>query len=302
MRGSSSSNAAATVPRPYLNFGCGSTAHPEWTNMDLSAAREGVIVHDLRLGFPFGNESYDAVYGSHVLEHLQPEEAGFVLGECHRVLKPDGIVRIVVPDLEEIARQYLSALEKAATKAPGWDSRYDWLVLELYDQGVRNVSGGRMSDYLRRQLDDEQRRFIESRIGPEILRANQARSDVPGIKPPISRRILLRMAWAFNTVREKLAEACVVLMIGRKGALALRRGLFRASGEVHQWMYDRYSLGRVLEHAGFTDIRVCGVEASAIPGFSRFGLETIEGKPRKPDSLYMEARKPASATTKPAEV
>ena len=263
--------------------------------MDLSAAREGVVVHDLRLGFPFGNESYDAVYGSHVLEHLQPEEADFVLGECYRVLKSGGIVRIVVPDLEEIARLYLEALDRAAAKTPGWDGRYDWLMLELYDQGLRTSPGGRMQAYLRGELDGGLLDFIESRIGPEILRQVRWRSGERQVKLEILRRIVRWLTTAFGTARNRFAETCVAAFLGRKGILALRQGLFRNGGEIHQWMYDRYSLGRALERARFTDVRVCRVEESAIPEFARFGLESIGGKPRKPDSLYMEATKRASA-------
>jgi SAM-dependent methyltransferase len=263
--------------------------------MDLSATGQDVIVHDLRLGFPFENESYEAVYGSHVLEHLQPEEAGFVLGECHRVLKPGGIIRIVVPDLEEIARLYLEALERATAKTPGWDDRYDWILLELYDQGVRSTSGGRMGAYIRGELDEAQVRFIESRIGPEVVRQARWESGEPQRGLGCFGRILHQPGRAFGAVRKRLAEVCVGAFLGRQGVLALRQGLFRASGEVHQWMYDRYSLGRALERAAFADVQVCRAEESAIPGFAHFGLESIEGKPRKPDSLYMEAAKRVSA-------
>jgi hypothetical protein len=83
-----------------------------------------------------------------------------------------------------------------------------------------------------------------------------------------------------------------LLFLGREGREALREGLFRRSGEVHQWMYDRFSLQRALQQAGFVDARVCAADESAIPGFAAFGLETAGGRPRKPDSLYVEARKP----------
>ena len=65
---------------------------------------------------------------------------------------------------------------------------------------------------------------------------------------------------------------------------------FRSSGELHRWMYDRLSLGRLLREAGFARIKVCGPAESAIHGFADFGLDTDEkGVVRKPDSLFMEA-------------
>ena len=75
--------------------------------------------------------------------------------------------------------------------------------------------------------------------------------------------------------------------------MALREGLFRRSGEVHQWMYDRFSLRRAIERAEFVGFRVCNADASAIRGFAGYNLETRDGRERKPDSLYVEAMKPA---------
>jgi hypothetical protein len=61
---------------------------------------------------------------------------------------------------------------------------------------------------------------------------------------------------------------------------------------VHQWMYDRLSLGRILATAGFGEVRVCSATDSAITDFTSYALDTDEaGAVRKPDSLFMEARK-----------
>ena len=58
-------------------------------------------------------------------------------------------------------------------------------------------------------------------------------------------------------------------------------------------MYDRWSLGRLLEECGFSDTRVCAPGESRIPGFSAYLLDCEEdGSTRKPDSLFIEAQKP----------
>jgi len=68
-------------------------------------------------------------------------------------------------------------------------------------------------------------------------------------------------------------------------------GKFRKSGEIHQWMYDRFSLGKLMEKAGFSDIRAVKANESQIPGFETFHLDTNpDGSVRKPDSLFMEAK------------
>lgn len=67
---------------------------------------------------------------------------------------------------------------------------------------------------------------------------------------------------------------------------------FRSSGEIHRWMYDRFSLKTVLESVGFKDANRVGPMESRIPNWSSFNLDTDpDGETYKPDSLYMEAIK-----------
>lgn len=79
---------------------------------------------------------------------------------------------------------------------------------------------------------------------------------------------------------------------GPRAEQALEIGFFRLSGECHKWMYDSLSLMRILEKTGFRDIQGYGFDRSRIPNFETYGLDAVDGKPRKPDSLYLEARKP----------
>jgi len=61
---------------------------------------------DVTKKFPYPDSWFDAVYCSHLLEHLYPEQARFCLSEIYRVLKTGGIVRISVPDLDRIVSHY----------------------------------------------------------------------------------------------------------------------------------------------------------------------------------------------------
>ncbi len=63
---------------------------------------------DLRDGLPIESNSCDGIAAIHVLEHFGPHEATFVLGDWHRVLKPGGVLRLVVPDLSIFANAYVS--------------------------------------------------------------------------------------------------------------------------------------------------------------------------------------------------
>jgi len=274
-----------------LNLGCGSRVHADWINVDFVAAGPGVQSYDLRKGVPFPDECFDVVYHSHVLEHFQrPAAAGF-LRECHRVLKSGGILRVAVPDLEQIAGEYLEALKNASNGLRGWDENYDWMVLELYDQTIRERSCGQLIEYFQRDPIPNWD-FIYKRWGiqAEILREN--------LKPKPTDAALQRnspgIAWGYlfrhpvTVLRNKLIKA----LLGSEDWEALQAAKFRKQGEIHFWMYDTYSLGKLLQTTGFSDVRRCTANQSFIPGWTRFNLDTEpDGTVYKPDSLYLEARK-----------
>lgn len=73
---------------------------------------------------------------------------------------------------------------------------------------------------------------------------------------------------------------------------AFQIGQFRLGGEIHQWMYDRYSLSELLKTVGFENITICSANESDIPDWDRYQLDIVNGEIRKPDSLFMEAQKP----------
>ncbi len=55
---------------------------------------------------PFASNSMDCVFSSHMLEHLPRSIVPRLLSEILRVLKPGGVVRTAVPDLDHFIRQY----------------------------------------------------------------------------------------------------------------------------------------------------------------------------------------------------
>ena len=66
-----------------------------------------VIRHDVTKGLPFESESVDVIYCSHLLEHLTYNKARKVCQEAYRVLKKNGIIRVVVPDLKRVTQAYV---------------------------------------------------------------------------------------------------------------------------------------------------------------------------------------------------
>ncbi len=61
---------------------------------------------DITRRLPFADGSVEAVFSSHVFEHLFADEVERLTRELHRVLQPGGICRVVVPDLEKIVAMY----------------------------------------------------------------------------------------------------------------------------------------------------------------------------------------------------
>lgn len=128
-----------------------------------------MVGHNLIDGIPYPDNRFSFVYHSHVLEHFGKNEAVEFIKECHRVLRPGGVFRVVVPDLESIAKQYIAFLKQALEQPSEYNHlNYEWSVIEMYDQTVRNFSGGEMGRlWSRPELPNES--VIADRMGQEFL-------------------------------------------------------------------------------------------------------------------------------------
>jgi len=275
--------------RAMLNLGCGNRYHREWTNVDFHPQGPDVITYDLRNGIPFGDNSFDVVYHSHLLEHFDKEFGIIFMRECHRVLKHRGLIRLAVPDLESIARIYLKCLQLAAKGDKDAQDNYDWIILELIDQMVRRTPGGGMAKYLSKP-DLTNLDFIVQRIGRQKAEGRQRAQkknnlvDVTKLKGLSLGRIILK-------ARRGLAQAVLNIMLDDKER-TIYEVMFRNSGEVHQWMYDRYSIKKLLLEVGFHDVEICSAYQSRIQGWQSFHLDVNpDGSVYKPDSLYAEGTK-----------
>lgn len=271
-----------------LNLGCGRHFHASWVNVDLVACAPEVIEADLTKGVPFEADSFEAVYHSHVLEHMDQEAGRRFLTECLRVLAPGGTLRIAVPDLERIARDYVQALDEASHGSQLAQEKHEWLKLELLDQIVRTQSGGKMGIAMR-DADSTRRSLISERMGGEVL-------DAQAPLPTVARKsIRSKLSKRFAKLRDRIVRSLIKRLYGKAAVLAWDESRFRASGEIHRWMYDRVDLSRTLTELGFESVKVCAADESRIEGFSACELDTRGGRVRKPDSLFIEASKPRVA-------
>jgi predicted SAM-dependent methyltransferase len=121
-----------------INVGCGITPTPGWINLDNSPSvrianwrplaklllrtpflplnqREFIsqaMAHRIRCAsatkLPFPDGSVEVIYSSHMMEHLHRTDTALFLQEARRVLAPDGIIRLALPDLRRLAIAYLN--------------------------------------------------------------------------------------------------------------------------------------------------------------------------------------------------
>jgi len=122
---------------PYLHLGCFDKILEGWLNCDITPhiriaripglarllhglglmTSDRLLQHDTGVfrtvqyldvtrRFPFSDETFQAAYCSHLLEHLRPEGAEYCAREVRRVLKAGGVFRVCVPDLDKIIRDY----------------------------------------------------------------------------------------------------------------------------------------------------------------------------------------------------
>lgn len=277
----------------YLNLGCGQHYHEEWTNLDFKGIPGEVQEHNLLEGIPFETASFDVVYHSHVLEHFTPQDGETFIAECFRVLKPGGVLRVAVPDLEGIVREYLKQLEGAKASDKTAEVRYDWILLELLDQLVRHKGGGQMLAHLAQEaLPDEA--YVYDRIGHEaknlrqllLQKKSSAEANTHKERNVASHSIITRISQRLRNFFKPTLPT-----LSPEEEAFLRVGKFRLGGEVHQWMYDSYSLSRLLKKSGFSEVREVTAFSSKIPNWDTFGLDVINGEVRKPNSLFIEAIK-----------
>lgn len=270
-----------------INLGCGSRFHPAWVNVDIAPRDPAVTACDLSKRFPFADGSFDVVYHSNVLEHIRREHAPGFLRECGRILKPRGILRVAVPDLEQICRLYLENLQRSCEQQPEAAARYDWMMLEMLDQTVREHTGGGMAEYLAQNpLPAEE--FIIERIGDE------GRELIHALRSQSARDAASRKRRRFRINLKSFLRRCAERLLGEDASASLKIGRFRLGGEVHQWMYDRFSLARLMTATGFVSPQLMTPRTSQIPGWPEYHLEVgADGAVHKPDSFIMECLKPA---------
>jgi SAM-dependent methyltransferase len=264
----------------FLNLACGDfyVGNSEWLNLDWYPHSEHVHKANLLTKIDLPNDSLEAIYSSHFIEHIPKDKLDFILSECFRILKPGGIMRIVVPDFENIVREYIRNLDnKEYEKA-------EFNTIELLDQCVRNKSGGTLAEWRgNKNLTAEFRDYISYRTG-YLYKKSIALSENPRkFTLRIPKITLTRVQWIY----------CKTLTLFMPKWFAHNHINFTNTGELHKWVYDERVLSKHLSAVGFKKITRVSSSESQIPNFPSTPLDLDEkGNIRKgAESMYLEALK-----------
>lgn len=102
-------------------FGSGGVPLHGWIHLDWELAARPEVIADCGAGLPFADGTADYLHSEDFLDQLPMARAEVFVGECHRILRPGGVMRLLTPDLRELVELYL---------------RDDPRLLELWETGV----------------------------------------------------------------------------------------------------------------------------------------------------------------------
>jgi SAM-dependent methyltransferase len=269
------------VGKRFLNLACGDfyLDTPEWINLDWYPHSKSVRKANLLDPLPFPDNHFEIVYSSHFIEHIPKSDITNFIFECHRVMKPGGIIRIVVPDFENIAREYVKNIDT------GKSEEAEFNIIELIDQCVRTKSGGELSSWrARTDINDAMKSYISNRTGYRykekpnqfVLRRRYSLREIP-------RKALKKFSNVYIALLVRLLPKW----------FRLNHINFVNTGELHRWVYDLQSLEKVLTSANFTNVNRMSATESQISEFPFFPLDIDENRfSRKGnESMYLEAQK-----------
>lgn len=157
-----------------VNLGCG------WRNFGKSwfhtdgGDYEHLDSHDV-FNLPFEDNTVDLIYASHIIQYFDRQEIVGIIDKWKAKLKPDGVLRLAVPDFEAMAKLYVNGgyglnnfLGPLYGKMPMGDQTiyhrttydYNGLSMLLNDCGFKNVHRYDWRTTEHADFDDHSRAYI----------------------------------------------------------------------------------------------------------------------------------------------
>jgi predicted SAM-dependent methyltransferase len=171
-----------------VHLGCGADVRPGWVNIDVGAPPgDGLVIrHDLRRGLPLPSESCALIYSSHFFEHLEYRAGVRLMRDCHRALRPGGVLRFALPNFRALFEAYVQGdanylelidhRQALPDREPGTETLVDGVNYGVYQFGEHKTI-----------YDEEKLIAVLGAIG---FRSVSGSSFIPEIDPrdPVRRR------------------------------------------------------------------------------------------------------------------
>jgi predicted SAM-dependent methyltransferase len=151
----------------YLNVGCGGNLCENFINLDYQWAPNLDLCWDITKGIPLRDNSLQGIFTEHCLEHIPFEDTRNVLVDFKRLLRPGGVLRIIVPDAELFVDAYFkmkAGLKSSLSWTPGNSSCRDGITPMMMINGVFNGFGHRFAyDYETLEMMLKSAKFVDIR-------------------------------------------------------------------------------------------------------------------------------------------
>jgi SAM-dependent methyltransferase len=162
------SNRCRLVHR--LHWGCGPITPYGWINSDIAPAPGVDVVADIREGLPLPHDAFDYTVSIHALPEIPYSDLDGAVRELHRVLRPGGVLRLGLPDLEKAIAAYRG-------------NDVDYFLIP--DEAVKSISGKMIVQLL---WYGRSRSMFTAEFMTEILSRNEfTKIEVCGFRQTASR-------------------------------------------------------------------------------------------------------------------
>jgi SAM-dependent methyltransferase len=268
----------------FLNIACGNIyiKNNSWVNLDIVSKDKYVKKINLLKKLPFNNETVDAIYCAHFLEHVPVHKVTDFLKECFRILKKDGVLRLVLPDFESLSKEYLKQVKlKNFTKTK-------IVLISIIDQCVRRIPGGELGKLYNILLNGKKNK-------KDLIKYLNYLNGVnfSGNKKK-NRDLFYYFERIYLLMKEKFINFWIKSVVFFLPIAFVEQNIsFARIGEMHHWLWDFYSLYDYLKDAGFNKIKKLTYNKSSYKDSKLFIFDKNKKnqKTRGVESMYVESVK-----------
>ena len=160
-----------------INLGSGHGKLDDWVNVDIDRESQPDVCANLAGGLPFASDVARLVHTEDFIDQLELDQAAGFLRECHRILSPGGVLRVLTPDMRKLADLYLNDPAQLKTL---WNS-FVGVPLSLETPGEIFNIGMRFAGHTF-LYDEETFKALASRCGFDARRVDYQQSEEPELR------------------------------------------------------------------------------------------------------------------------